>query len=554
MKKHLFKYYFFSLFAVLTTISNSYTQSDTSKIYILPGASYLTNFGGEIDNVKLAGNARFMHDSVFMNCDTAYIYNTTQSVIAIGNVVVNQGDSLFLYGDTLNYFGNTKMAYVFGNVRLVESDLTLTCDSIVYDLNTNIAKYTTGGKVVSKKNDNTLTSIKGFYLSNEQKLSFKDSVVLQNPDYIMKSDTLDYFENTEVAYFFGNTTIEGEDNFIFCKNGWYDTKNDIAQFSKDAYLISDKHKLEGDSLFYDRNLGYGKAMKDVQITDTANEIIVTGQLAEHYDKENISLVTGNPLVSKWFDDDTLFLTADTIRVFNDSSDKKNTLYAHHGVNFFKSDIQGNCDSMIYLQSDSMLRMFSNPIIWSEESQLSGDTIYVQIADNKLKEINLLDNSFIIEEVKEPSTAMLDTTFVYDSINEQTDTVINTKVLTKATNYYNQVKGKTIKGVFNNDSIRKVFVNGNGQSVYYTGDEGKPVEAVNKIICSDIVMTFGENKVSDILFLKKPEGTLYPIKNLAKNEQELEGFKWDIDKRPLSKDDLLKKENDQPTTDESQHEE
>lgn len=519
-------------------ISHSFAQQkkDTSKIYILPGAKYLTNFGDEIDNVKLAGNARFMHDSVYMSCDTAYIYNKSQSVDAIGNVKINQGDSLFLYGDTLNYYGNTKMAYVYGNVKLIENDLTLTCDSIVYDLNTNIAKYTTGGKVVSKKNQNTLTSIMGFYFSDSKKLTFKDSVTLKNPDYTMKSDTLEYFEDTEVAYFFGNTTIEGEDNFIFCKNGWYNTKNDLAQFSDSAYLISDGHKLEGDSLYYDGNTSYGKAMKNVTITDTANDLIVTGQFAEHYETTNLSMVTGEPLVNRWFDDDTLFLTADTIKVYNDSNNQKNQLYAYNKVTFFKSDIQGDCDSMVYLQADSLLTMFTNPVVWSEESQLTGDTIYVQMANNHIKEIHLIDNSLIIEEVIDTLKMKIDTTFVNDTITNTIDTVITKNDDLKY--YYNQVKGKKVKGVFKDDTIRKVYVDGNGQSIYFTGDEKKKVQAMNKIICSDIVMTFRKNKLSDILFLKKPEGTLFPIQDVSKSDKQLEGFKWEIEKRPKNKKDLI----------------
>ena len=526
------------LFAIVCFISFSGYSQNTNQIHILPGAKYLTNFGDEIDNVKLAGNARFMHDSVYMRCDTAYIFNKTKSVIAVGHVVVNQGDSLFLYGDTLNYFGNTKMAYVYGNVRLEENELTLKSDSLTYNLNTSIAGYETGGKVTSKKNENKLTSIRGYYNSNTKVLSFKDSVVLNNTDYIMKSDTLDYHEETEIAYFFGNTTIDGDDNFIYCKNGWYDTKNDVAQFNNDAYMISDNHKLEGDSLYYDQKRGFGKAIKNVTITDTANKLIVKGNLAKHYDKENISLVTGAPIVEKWFDNDTLFLTADTIRVFNDSTDQKNTIYAHHGVRFYKKDIQGDCDSMVYFQSDSMLRMYTNPIVWSEKSQLSGDTIFVQMGNNKIKEINLLNNSFIIEEVTSIVSFNKDTIYINDTINNKIDTVLQELVGNTTTTEFNQIKGKTIKGVFQQDSIRKVYVNGNGQSIYYTGDEGKKKEGLNKIVCSNIVMTFKHNKVDDILFLKKPEGSLFPIQDVKLEDSRLDGFHWEIEKRPKDKNNLM----------------
>ena len=442
---------------------------------------------------------------------------------ALGNVRINQGDSIYLYGDSLDYDGESKIAIVRGNVRLIKSDLTLSAPSLLYDLNTNIAYYTNGGTVISKKNKNKLTSKKGYYYSNANKLSFKDSVVLTNPECVMTSDTLDYNELSEIAYFSGNTFITGEDNLIFCKNGYYDTRNDVAEFNKDAYLISDGHTIEGQKLYYDRNKGIGIATGNITLTDTANKIIVTGDYGTRNEENNTSFVTGNTLVSKWFEkEDTLFLTADTIKVVKIDSNKMNSLYCFHTVRFFKQDIQGVCDSMVYLQSDSLLKLFSNPFIWSENSQMNGDTIYIQLANNKIENLNLRKNSFIIESIK-----------LIDSISES------------ETGQYNQIKGKNIRALFSQDSIRRVFVNGNGQSIYFTGDEGKPKGGLNKIDCSDIEIRFSKNQIENILFLKLPEGTLFPIQDVKKEDEKLKGFQWKIDEKPSSKDDLItKKSNEQ----------
>lgn len=488
----------------------------SSKIYILPGAKYLTNFGNEIDNIKLAGNARFMHDNVYMDCDTAYIYNKSQSVRAVGHIKINRRNKLFLYGDTLKYYGETKMAYVYGNVRLVEEGLTLTTDAIAFNLKTNVATYSTGGKVVSKKNNNTLESKKGFYFSDEKKLTFKENVSLVNDDYIMKSNELDYFEDTEKAYFRGNTTIEGDSNFIFCKSGWYDTKNDLAEFNKDAYLIaSNNRKLEGDKLFYDGKNKYTKAIKNVTITDSSNKMIINGGFAEYFEILSTALITDAPKVKKWFEDgDTLHLLADTLRVKRDTVNKDSRVYAYKNVQFFKQDVQGSCDSMIFREKDSMIHLFYDPVVWSDNSQLTGDTINIKLGKKSLDYIDLEKNAFVIEQVKQ-------ITFK-DSTQTMADTTL--------TDYYNQIKGKFIKGVFKEDSIRKVYVDGNGQSVYYTNEPGKPIQALNKIICSDIVLTFANNQVVDILFMKKPEGTLYPLKDISEKDRKLDGFKW-IANRP-----------------------
>jgi len=507
-----------------TQVFNDSLLNDTSKNVInILGADYFGDDEGNLNVAKFVGNARFSQDSVFMRCDVGYLETKLQYLKAIGNIIVNQGDSLYLYGDSLNYNGETKIAIVRGNVRLVKGDMTLSSSSLLYDLNTNIAYYTNGGTVVSKKNNNTLTSIKGHYYSNYQRLSFKDSVVLTNPEYTMTSDTLDYNELSEIAYFSGNTFITGEGNLIFCKNGFYDTKNDISEFNQDAYLISDGHKIEGQKLYYDRNIGFGKAINNVTLTDTVNKIIINGDYATRNEISHTSYVTGNSFVSKWFEEeDTLFLSADTIKVVKNELTNQNSMFSYHSVRFYKKDIQGVCDSMVYLQSDSVLQIYKDPIIWSENSQMSGDTIYIHIANNKIDELNFRKNSFIIDAVS-----------FFDSI---TQSLVYTK-------QYDQIKGKNITGYFSQDSIRKVIVTGNGQSIFYTGEDGKRKQGLNRIDCSDIEIRFDKNKIDEILFIKEPAGKLIPIQDVKSEEEELKGFKWKIELKPLSKSDLIKKKEE-----------
>ncbi|MGB1039857.1 MAG: OstA-like protein [Flavobacteriales bacterium] len=502
-------------------VKDSLFLSDTNnKLINLHGADYLSDKEGDVTIMKLVGNVRFSQDSVFMRSDLGYIQKDFSFIKAVGNVIINQGDSLFLYGDSLDYDGTTKIAIVRGNVRLVENELTLTAPSMKYDLNTNIAYYTQGGTVVSKKNSNTLTSKRGYYYSDFKTLSFKDSVKLTNPEYVMTSDTLDYNETSEIAYFSGNTIIEGEGNLIFCKNGYYDTRNDISEFNQDAYLISDGHTIKGDKLYYDRNSGIGKAVGNIELTDTVNKIVVTGDYGTRNEKSNVSFVTGNTLVNKWFEEgDTMFLTADTIRVVKNEETNKNNLYCFHKVKIYKNDLQGICDSMVYLQSDSMIQLFNNPYIWSENSQMNGDTIFIQLSNNKIKELNLRKNSFIIDPV----------TLIDTSLND-----------TIPTGYYNQIKGKNIKGMFSKDTLRKVRVNGNGQSIYFTGDEGKPSQGLNRIDCSDIEIRFDKSKIKEIAFLNQPDGTLFPIQDVSKSDEKLKGFNWKIDLRPASKASLKPK--------------
>ena len=537
---NLFRFFFLLIFFSFLPLLNfsqeknikiKHDSTAKDSIHIIR-ADLIRGEGEDFNTIKLSGDAQFRQDSTYFYCDIALYKSNEKIVDAFGNIKVNQRDSLFLYGDTLFYNGNTKIAIIRGNVRLIKGDLTLSAPRLVYNMNTNTAYYSNGGTVVSKKNNNTLTSKKGYYYSDYNTLSFKDSVLLTNPEYVMKSDTLDYNENSEIAYFSGSTTITGENNLIFCKKGYYDTRNDISEFNRDAYLISDGHKIQGDKLYYDRNKGIGKAIGNMSLTDTTNKLIIAGDYGTRNEKTNTSFVTGNTMVSNWVDDDTLFLTADTIRVKKNKTTENNSIFAYQKVTFYKTDMQGTCDSLVYLQNDSSLRMFQNPILWSDKNQMDGDTIFIQLSNNKIKELNIRNNAFIIDNV-------LLINKILDSTNKDT-TEINSKFDTTKTNYFNQIKGKTLKAVFIKDTLRNIYINGNGQSIYFTGEDFKPKEGLNKIICSNMVLKFKNNELVDIVFHKNPEGTLNNIADIKTEDQKLKGFHWEIEKRPENKHDLLKK--------------
>ena len=512
-------------FAFSTTVNYSQIKGDpllqdsSDNLIHFLGADSIIPLNGNINVAKIVGNARFMQDSVFMRSDFALLDSKLQFLKAVGNVRINQGDSLYLYGDSLDYDGETRIAIVRGNVRLIENDLTLTAPSLLYNLNTSTAYYTEGGTVVSEKNKNTLTSLLGYYFSGFKTLSFKGDVKLKNPDYTMTSDTLDYHETSEIAYFSGNTFIKGEGNLIFCRNGFYDTRNDISEFNEDAYLISDGHTIKGDKLYYDRNLGLGIATGHISLEDSVNQIIVTGDYGTRNETNNLSFVTGKTLVSKWFEEkDTLFLSADTIKVLKIDSTKTNQLYCFHDVRIYKNDLQGICDSMVYLQSDSIIQLFNSPYIWSENSQMNGDTILIQLSAKRIKELKLRNNSFITDAV-----TLIDTS--------NNDTIPSGE--------YNQIKGKNVKAIFANDTIRTVFVTGNGQSIYFTQEDGQPSQGLNKIDCSEMKIKFENGKIKQIAFINVPDGILLPIQDVKEEDKTLKGFNWKIDQRPMSKKSIIK---------------
>ncbi len=489
------------------------------------------------DNARrLLGNVVFKHEDTYMHCDSAYLYSDKNVVEAFSNIHIMVSDTVDIFGQRLYYDGNTRMAELHENVIMRDEKMTLTTEHLFYDLNENTANYYDGGKIVDK--DNVLTSIWGFYYSDLKHFHFRDDVRLINPEYVMESDTLKYNTETEIAYFFGPTSITSEENIIFCKNGWYDTKNDVAQFKKDAFIHNQEHSITGDSLFYDRKLGYGKALNNVVMEDTIQNVIITGHFGEHFEKKGLSVVTEEAVLTMVSDNDSLFLHADTLKyVFegennnnqnagdtvyvknnselpdevdkngnNEPKEDVRKLFAYNRAKFYRSDMQGMSDSIVYSFSDSTIYMFHNPILWSEEHQITANTIEIETWDDIVHSVKLVDAAFIISE--------------------------------EDTLKYNQIKGREVIGYFKDNQLYRIDVFGNGETLYYVRDDEEKLIGVNKAISSSMIIYVDENQIDRIIFVDNPDATLHSPGRLSSEEKLLNHFRWFDDIRPKRKEDIF----------------
>ena len=455
---------------------------------------------------RLIGNVVFKQNDIMLYCDSAHLYKNQNLVKAYSKVHICQNDTLNIYGDSLIYNGDTKIANMKGRVKMIDKQITLTTTALEYNCKTHIAFYTTKSKIVDP--ENTLTSIFGHYYSDQKMFAFKKEVVLKNfkKHYTMTSDTLKYHTITKKSYFFGPTLIKGDSNEIFCMNGWYDTKKDLSQFNKNAVLKQKSQTLTGDSLFYDKNNTYGKAIGNITIVDTAQNITVRGDYAESFEKKDSAIVTGNAMLEQKFEKDTLYLHGDTLSVIPDTMKGKKRLVAYHHVKFFKSDFQGMCDSLSYSFSDSLIRMFHAPVLWTDSNQLTAKYIEIKTGKKQIYQIYLTTNSFIISQ--------------RDSVN------------------FNQIKGRDIYGYFTDNKLRKIRVDGNGETIYYADNDDKSIFGINKSVSSSLLIFLKNNNIDKISFIKMPDAILHPPKTLQKEDKILKGFVWFENKRPHKKDDIF----------------
>ena len=474
------------------------TGSSSTKIEIISADQLVYN--KEVGRYQMCiGNVKFRQGNMFMDCDSARFYENVNKIEAFGDIYIRQRDTLDLWGNYLEYNGYTRLAKVSKNVKLTDGEMVLRTDLLNYDMGTKTGYYTTGGNITNEQDK--LYSNRGTYYSRSKEFHFKDSVRLYNPEYTMESYTLKYNTVSKVATFLGPTFIRSEENTIYCQYGWYDTDKNISQFSRGAYIQGKDNKLKADSMMYFRNTGYGEAFGNLELTDTLEEVNITGQYGNYHRFSKTTLITGNPIAIKNVDGDSFFLKADTfIDVVDTSFESKRMLHAFRNVKVYKSDIQAVSDSLVYNFSDSVISFYTNPILWTESNQITGDTIDVYQGKKGLEKMDAYYDGFVIER--------------------------------DSNGFFNQIKGKKIEAFFTSGKISRVDVDGNGQSVYYAMEDSAKYSGVNDVICGKMTINIDVgNKIRTIVFKQKPKSIFYPLEKFPSSKAKLPNFKWFQELRP-----------------------
>jgi len=496
--------YLFLLFILLISFNIS-AQKKRSKVKLIHAKILKPVKHNGLKGQRLIGDVAFKQSGTLMYCDSAYFYSSKNKIDAYGNVHIIEKDSVHIYADILHYNGNSRLAKLRGNVQMKDKKMTLRTNNLNYSLRTKSAFYFDGGVTVDK--ENTLTSDIGNYYSKKKLFHFKRNVVLINPDYTMYSDTLIYNTKNTTAYFIGPTTIISDENSIYCENGWYNTETNISRFQKNTILKGKTQKLYADSLFYDRNKGFGQALKNVTLIDSVKNIIIKGEYSEYWEKGGTSFFTDSAIAIMISEDkDSLFIHADTLRLDFDTNQNAQYFYAYNKTKFFKTDIQGKCDSLVYSLVDSVLFFYNRPIVWGDNSQMSGKKIRAIVKNGKITRLYVDTNAFVLQ---------------HDTLE-----------------YYNQVSGRNLIAYFKNESIDHVKVLNNAQSVYFVKEEDNSLVGVNLASSSDMRVMFNNTGISNIIYLSKPKASLNPIKKVSKRALFLRGFKSYEHWRPANKYEIF----------------
>lgn len=459
------------------------------------------------DTERLIGNVILRQDSTLFYCDSAHLNQRTRNFEAFGHVHIKVSDTLNIFSDRLLYNGEARTAELFGNVKLVDDTTTLETQYLIYNRLTRLATYPNHGLITS--GENKLKSKRGYYRSDLKTFYFAKDVELINPEYTIYNDTMVYNTNTEMAYFYGPTLIRGKESTMYTEYGWYHTERDQARLTKKNRLDTQQQTIKADDIFYDRNTGFADASGNVNIADTANRLIVEGDIGKLWEDEGRSFVTGRARLMSYDNTDTLYMHADTLFSYFTKEREVTMFKAYYGVRFYRQSIQGQSDSLVYTTADSTMRLYKQPILWSDENQLTADSIFITNRYNQLDSLVLHNNAFIVSA---------------DSIKG-----------------FNQIKGKFMVGWFLDNELDRIFVDGSAQTVYWVREADGTLIGINFAKSSTMRIELEKKAIKRILYFTTPTEVMYPESELPEGEEKLKGFQWLEELRPLRKDDIFRRQ-------------
>ncbi len=482
----------------------------------------------------LKGNVCFRHDDALMYCDSAYYYEKNNSLDAFGHVRLNQGDTLQGFSERMYYDGNTKIARMRQNVRLLHYNTLLTTDSLNYNRQADLAYYFGGGQI--NDSTSTLTSYWGQYTPPTKQAMFKTDVRLCGEQFTLDSDTLLYNTNTHIAKIVSPAVIlYEEETTILTSNGWHNTEqNQIMMYDRSLIWHHDGTTLTGDSIFYDKNYGKALLWQNIEVVDSTEQATLNGHYSEFYENEEWGFVTDSALVTLWNDSLNTYIHADTIyseqqkskwmsivkhdNTLADSvlTTKQDTLWSDttfnrlrcfRHVRLFRDDLQAVGDSLVYLEKDSMLRCYGQPIMWMDNQQVAADSILVYLANEEVEHAEGLGNAFACQQ--------------------------------QTAEFFNQMSGKEIIAYLDSGEIRQIYVKGNAETVYYPKEDDGTFTGVNKTQSSFVRIFIENEEIKRMLFTTATTGTMYPLKDMPAAKANLSAFFWANEERPTDKDDVFR---------------
>lgn len=457
---------------------------------------------------RLSGNVVLMHKGMTMFCDSAMLYEQSQTFDAFGHVKIVQGDTLTLTGDRLHYDGETLIAEMRFNVIMTHRNQKLYTDSLYYDRLYNMGYYEEGGKLIDGKNQ--LTSDWGEYHTDTRQATFNYNVELINDRFKLITDTLHYDTQTKWAEVVGASNIYSNADTLYTEHGFYNSDNEQVKLYKRSKAYGRNRIMEGDTVYYDKKTGVMEAFQNVSCLDEKNKNLLTGDYAWYNELTGEAIATKNALARDFSQGkDTLYFHADTLHMYSynlETDSAYRVLHAYFHARAYREDVQAVADSMVFHSAQKKITLFRDPIAWSDQRQIVGEEINVYLNDSTIDSVYVDRQALMIEK--------LDST------------------------HFNQVGAQQMRTYFVKGEVSENRAVDNVMVVNYPLEKDSTIIYQNYVETAEARMFMKDRKLKKI-WAPASHGFFYPIGMAPAERTRLEGFAWFDYIRPISPDDVFK---------------
>ena len=503
------------------------------------GSTLISKRGRYVLNDKMA----YFYENVqakgkdFILIGDSLAYNTTDQKATFLSPVRIKKDTSEVFSNTGWFDMDDKTGKFIGNAQYLEGKTQAAADTITYDSQMDVvilsssnrkSEYfsdqdTAYAQVIMYNQKNSTYALKkdGFYKSKTnqvkgddifydkktEKFNVKGRSEVSDPPMIIIADTIDYdktiqFGKADGSVIWRDTSAK---TAIFADHVRYNGSTNIMKASNDKGKPLFTTEMDGDTLFMkaDTLKSFRVIKERITVPDKNTARRNANKNKDIQIAKDTLLLVPDTLANVV--EDSLTLTSSTDTIFTGIMDTLDYFHGDKNVRIFKSDLQAICDSLIFSKKDSLFTLYKKPFVWSDSSQIYGDTIQMFLKSKKIDQLKVLSNA----------------------------TILNTEDL----KFFNQIQGREINAFFVDNKMSTMYVNGNAQLVYYLKDDDKAYIGVNTSECSKMTFFFENNAVKDIKLYVEPKSMVYPMKSAQHETLKVKGFIWNFDSKPSGKDDL-----------------
>lgn len=360
----------------------------------------------------------------------------------------------------------------FGNVKLIQGDVTITCDYAKLFESTNISNLSGNVKLTQK--DLTMRTQRAVYYGDKK---------------FTKTDT--------------ELEIQDQKTYLKAKSGDYNSLTNVANFYQNVFIEDDSVIVNSNYLQYNKKTQESYAYNNVLIKGKFNSSYLLSDTLIYKPKDKYSISYGKPILfqidsiesDSGFEYDTLSISSDTMQAYR-YIDNEHYVFTD-SVEIIRKDVKARSNLATYFRTKDVFVLNEEPIIWYETSQLYGDSITIELEESKLKRIESVGNAF--------------------SISKEFEIYVQ---------FLNQLAGHTIEMIFLDGKISKIITTQNAQSLYFSQNDAGAIDA-HKHDCNKIEMFFENDEIDKINFLENVNAVAIPYQELKTGVKEfyLPRYKW-----------------------------